>query len=877
MLTSWQSSSDNIVTLDLSSSGQVILKSQVVDYQSRGSELQDYNLLDFFVDTYETEITRLDREKDLSGEDIYRGPGRPRNTRVRYLSSHPKAASFHRIVRSRGHRNLPNFIGRWFPRNDDPEVSDYHAASMLMLLKPWRDPESDLKSPSETWTSAFEAFRAAASDRLLRTMSGIQYFHECSLAAQQNTSPSTFTYTESREEESMLDDDQHSETGHAEVFSEEGLALLKADAVPLREEIHGRMAIEVAKHVGVFRNEGTTWAIVGGTRPSNATDEVMQRVANWTARLSQSDSETASGSTTTPPNDLPGAVIERSFDAAPAGGTISLSPIATNSEQALPPVDIDSLKPDQLRAYQIISWHLRETIAGKSPPPLQMILYGEGRTGKSRVIQTVTEAFAHYNSSGMLVKAAYTGVAASLIGGKTTHVIGGLSLNSTGAVSDVAKRKLQDFWRNVRYLIIDEYSMLSKSFLKVLSRNISIGMEGSPVAKEGLSFGGLNIVLCGDLHQFPPVACAKAEALYYPNNPAKDSLEMQIGRRIYEEFSTVVILKEQIRVSDEPWREFLDHLRHGRVEVRHLQMLRTLLVRRRPSDRYANVPPSAINFSVAPWVDASLITPRHAVRTLWNDAAVRKLCAESGRQLFICVARDTIKGKPLSLVQRYALASRHKTDGRRRRKDLPESIHLALGMKVMVTNNLQTDLDITNGARGIITDIILDPDEPELGEDPIVTLKYLPACILVRLSRTRAGQLPGLDSGVIPIQRVSSAMQIKVGKDKTRTVTRTQYPITGAYSFTDYRSQGQTIAQAIIDIASPPTGKLSLFNLYVALSRSSGRDSLRLLRDFDDDIFLQCHEAELMEEDERLERLNVVTKRWWERMESVQEDQTSSS
>lgn len=33
-------------------------------------------------------------------------------------------------------------------------------------------------------------------------------------------------------------------------------------------------------------------------------------------------------------------------------------------------------------------------------------------------------------------------------------------------------------------------------------------------------------------------------------------------------------------------------------------------------------------------------------------------------------------------------------------KDLPHKIDLAIGMKVMVTDNLETDLDITNGARG---------------------------------------------------------------------------------------------------------------------------------------------------------------------------------
>jgi len=144
-----------------------------------------------------------------------------------------------------------------------------------------------------------------------------------------------------------------------EALSEEGLALLKAEAVPLREEIHGRMAIEVARHVGVFRNEEAAWAIVGGVGPSNATCEVMRRIASWMALLSQSDSETAGGSATTPLDHPPVAGIEcSSNDAVPAGGTISLSPIATNSEQALPPADVGSLKPDQLRAYHIVNWHL---------------------------------------------------------------------------------------------------------------------------------------------------------------------------------------------------------------------------------------------------------------------------------------------------------------------------------------------------------------------------------------------------------------------------------------------------------------------------------------------------------------------------------------
>ena len=67
-----------------------------------------------------------------------------------------------------------------------------------------------------------------------------------------------------------------------------------------------------------------------------------------------------------------------------------------------------------------------------------------------------------------------------------------------------------------------------------------------------------------------------------------------------------------------------------------------------------------------------------------------------------------------------------------------------------------------------------------------------------------------------------------------------------------------------MDIARPPKGRLTLFNLYVALSRSSGRDTIRLLQDFDDEVFLVSHAAEVQQEDDQLEKLNENTRMWWD-------------
>ncbi|KZT28687.1 hypothetical protein NEOLEDRAFT_1057849, partial [Neolentinus lepideus HHB14362 ss-1] len=43
--------------------------------------------------------------------------------------------------------------------------------------------------------------------------------------------------------------------------------------------------------------------------------------------------------------------------------------------------------------------------------------------------------------------------------------------------------------------------------------------------------------------------------------------------------------------------------------------------------------------------------------------------------------------------------------------DFPDTVELAVRMKVMVTQNIATDLDITNGVRGEIIDVVLYPDE----------------------------------------------------------------------------------------------------------------------------------------------------------------------
>ena len=155
---------------------------------------------------------------------------------------------------------------------------------------------------------------------------------------------------------------------------------------------------------------------------------------------------------------------------------------------------------------------------------------------------------------------------------------------------------------------------------------------------------------------------------------------------------------------------------------------------------------------------------------------LRKVCQENSRRIYVCSADDTYQGRPLNIKEKCLLESHRTKKGSRNRvtKDLPYQVEIAIGMRVMVTDNVETDLDITNSTCGEIVGIVLHEDEPLIAQGAVVKLRYLPAYILVKLSRTKASKLTGLDDCVIPVEPTSTTYQMtmttKGGKKGPRTV-----------------------------------------------------------------------------------------------------------
>ena len=455
-----------------------------------------------------------------------------------------------------------------------------------------------------------------------------------------------------------------------------------------REYVHGQLAIEAARIQGIFPDIDTIWKV------DSEDDETVQiakenvdiSIDKWRSQLEQFslvDSDTNLESNTGTEN-LEAGMTPISQLLRPTTSE-DVNEIETNFNS-----DVEILNDDQRRAYDIVDWHLKETIVGKQPPQLLMVIPGEGGVGKSKVIQIITQNFQKCGKREWWVKGAYTGIAVSLIDGKTLHVLAGIPVRG-GKQSAHTMKKLHAFWRTKRYLIIDEVSMLSRAFFAKLSQIISRAME----TKDEEVFGGLNVILVGDFHQFPPVVARRSAPLYWPVNSRQDTEEDIIGRKIFEQFSTVVKLNKQIRVQDGEWHDVLQHIRHGNCRQEHINTIRKLII--------TNPDCPHTDFNASPWKDAKLVTPRHAVRHQWNSAAIKKHCKRNRRRLYVCPAEDTIGGRKVTNDEKIAILTCSKgSQSHLERGGLMKDVELAIGAEVMVTLNIHTDLDVPNGVRGLL-------------------------------------------------------------------------------------------------------------------------------------------------------------------------------
>jgi hypothetical protein len=267
-----------------------------------------------------------------------------------------------------------------------------------------------------------------------------------------------------------------------------------------------------------------------------------------------------------------------------------------------------------------------------------MYLGGVGGTGKSQVIKALITFFEGRNESHRFIVLGPTGTSAALLNGSTYHSVLGIrdGMDDSERVAGVTIRKVQERLRDV---FIDEISMVSCNALYSISTRLALCL-GEP----NEPFGGMNMIVAGDFGQLPPV---NAKPLYSPDSTvspimhAKQSILDQkntIGKIIWQQITTVVILKQNMRqtaetADDVRFRTALTNMCFAACTNADLQYLESRTISKRD-----NRP----NFSNLEFRNVSIITAFNAPKDKINELGSHKFAEETGQVLTSFYSNDTV-------------------------------------------------------------------------------------------------------------------------------------------------------------------------------------------------------------------------------------------
>lgn len=188
----------------------------------------------------------------------------------------------------------------------------------------------------------------------------------------------------------------------------------------------------------------------------------------------------------------PGTGVKLSVDASDLDADPTASKrqaCSGTSEVPLP----ESIEPSQLTSEQQ-KW-AAAAFAGES-----LFITGEAGTGKSFLLAYIVQELKKTKSVAVT---ATTGIVAASHGGVTLHTFAGVGLGK-GPPDEVIARTMMrrdavNRWVETEVLIIDEISMLDGDLFQLLEK-LARRARG-----DDKPFGGLQLLLCGDFLQLPPV------------------------------------------------------------------------------------------------------------------------------------------------------------------------------------------------------------------------------------------------------------------------------------------------------------------------------------------------------------------------------------
>ena len=352
-------------------SGTITLKDQLHEYNFRGAELIEMNLLSFMLDTYDTKAAQANESKDgeegVADGSNQRSNGRTPNLRVPYRQGYSKPGRC-RAYRSAGHETLPHFMGSWFPRNDRQNTRELYCATILALLKPWVD-LSDLKSDFETFDQAFLDFVDRAPKKILDIIENIQYYYECYDGAKRrrdteavNSENDTIIEYEEEGRPEDLTNDSLIYPPEAPEITDEVINAVYDSRGAMRERLYAEVALNTALNSGVFSDTKSLTVFLPTAERASVEDIRMFR--GWEEQLKAVCRREAEEGVSTLFQNVDGAAPVSQTGYGQPGIEAVIRNDRGLEEQSDRPKR-DRLKGDQRRAHDIVERQLRRRLAGE--------------------------------------------------------------------------------------------------------------------------------------------------------------------------------------------------------------------------------------------------------------------------------------------------------------------------------------------------------------------------------------------------------------------------------------------------------------------------------------------------------------------------------
>ena len=479
--------------------------------------------------------------------------------------------------------------------------------------------------------------------------------------------------------------------------------------------------------------------------------------------------------------------------------------------------EVQKLNPEQLLANNKIT----EAITRNNGNDSRFFIYGKAGTGKTFLINLITQ-FCIAKSYSYITTAS-TGIAASLINGRTFHSAFSIWMSPNGPVSTLNISNHHGLaLSRVNVIIVDEITMLDRSVINAASNKL-IDLSGSTGHQIQIPFAGKTVVFLGDPSQVPAVTHA--------HDDMSECAEQFMHFAGFDDFIPFNLkrLMRQNDQSQESFRSLLNEISKmnngGLLSEEYQLMLRSRFHQEGISENESIL--LALNHSfpyIVSQIKGMIITYTNDRANFFNSFALNKIINQDNPMVslisIISVSPDRSYIGNSNIVREQRLLNQQLIYETRpanehdihiylnalRRKDtrctVPYIFNSALNAKVILMRNIDIDRKLINGARGTIVDYVRREENGQI------------FAIKVKFDFQNYNEQP-----IEITRRIVNIYELTNGVS----YTIYQFPLRLAWAVTAHKAQGQTLDKVSIDIGSQAFAHGAF---YVALSRVRRLDDI---------------------------------------------------